>query len=110
MFIGFPNVPMSASRNLLIILVTIILFVLAGAYLLFGISDTPTVDGNTLAEESGSASTAERQFLALIASLEPTHLDLSLLSHPRFMSLVDIHQSIIMEDAGRANPFAPLVR
>jgi hypothetical protein len=101
---------MSTTRNLLIIIVVVALFVFAGWYLLStsGSSAPTTPDAKNLTQDSAPAATAERQFIALLASLEPTKLDSSFLQNPRFTALINIAQPIVMEAPGRANPFAPL--
>jgi hypothetical protein len=93
---------------MLVIIIGIAIFVLGGAYILFSASPStpaPAKEG-ALTEDSTPAATAERQFLSLVASLEPTHLDTKLLSDARFTSLSDIREPVLPEATGRLNPFA----
>lgn len=56
----------------------------------------------------GPASEVQATFLNLAAQLEPVAFDPRILSDERFLSLIDIHTSIVPETSGRTDPFAPL--
>lgn len=56
----------------------------------------------------GPASEAQATFLTLAAQLQPIAFDASVLSDPRFLSLVDIKTAVLPETSGRSDPFAPL--
>jgi hypothetical protein len=55
-----------------------------------------------------SQSRAQAQFEVLIGELGPISFDLTILSDPRFNSLVDLTTPITPEPAGRKDPFAPI--
>jgi flagellar basal body-associated protein FliL len=98
---------MSSSRSILIIIIGIAFFVLGGGYILFSASPSvPVSSKEGESTEDSSPASAERQFLSLVASLEPTHLDTKLLSDIRFTSLSDIREPVAPEASGRLNPFA----
>lgn len=94
-----------SRQNLLIGVLAILL--LGGAYIYFfggkG-SQAP------LTATAGASSPAEQQFLDLAGQLTSITFDTSILSDPRFASLVDIATPIAPENTGRTDPFAPLPR
>jgi flagellar basal body-associated protein FliL len=64
---------------------------------------------NTSSDSSAApASQAEVTFLNLASQLNPIVFDTSILSDPRFTSLVDIHTSVVPEVTGRTDPFASI--
>jgi hypothetical protein len=95
-----------SSRTKIIIVVLGIAVVLGAVYIVFfNSNDTTTgvsVSGGT------PSSPAEVNFLNLSSQIEPVTFDTSILSDPRFTSLVDIHTAILPEATGRKNPFAPI--
>jgi len=96
--------PFSKTTGVLIILGLLVLG--AAAYLLFGAEDFQsgiTADGLPL-------TSAEQTFLALTSRIDPVALNTEVLQDPRFMSLEDMRVSIIPEQSGRIDPFAPLGR
>ena len=102
---------MNSLKTILIILVTVGAVVAIGAYILFGNQPAPTssaIDLSVASKDTTPAGTAERQFLSLLASLQPTTLNTTLLSDPRFTALTDFRVAIIPEASGRVNPFLPL--
>ena len=68
----------------------------------------PEPEENVSIISFGPAGEAQATFLTLAAQLQPIAFDASVLSEPRFLSLVDIKTVIVPEDAGRTDPFAPL--
>jgi hypothetical protein len=78
---------------------------LAAAYFIFFPKGAGT---SAISTDNAPASAAEIQFLNLASQVGPVFFDVSILSDPRFTSLVDIHTPILPEVAGRRDPFAPL--
>lgn len=68
----------------------------------------PAPEENVSITGMGSTSEAQAAFLTLAAQLEPVGFDASVLSDPRFLSLVDMKTAIVPEPEGRIDPFAPL--
>ena len=96
---------MTASNNKTLIIALGIIVLAAVAYLtLFNKPDT-TPD---LGFEVAAGSEAELFFVNLAGALEPIAFDATVLTDPRFTSLVDISTAIVPETAGRPDPFAPL--
>ena len=68
----------------------------------------PTDVENVSVEGFKEATAIQATFLALAAQLEPVAFDADILSNPRFTSRIDIKTSILPENSGRTDPFAPL--
>lgn len=90
------------STNILIIVAALV--VAGGAYWYFftGTGNQPPLS------VSGGPSAAEAQFQSLVGELAPVTFDTTVLSDPRFMSLIDIATPITPESMGRLDPFAPI--
>jgi hypothetical protein len=93
---------MHLNKNTIIAIAAGAVLLAAAAYLLFMKSDSTVA-----LTESLPQSTAEITFVNLASQLEPLGFDTSVLSDPRFMSLIDIHTAIIPESVGHADPFSP---
>lgn len=91
------------NRNTLIALIIGIILLLGAGIALFSSSA-----GTVALQSSTTTSDAEATFVNLTAQLEPIGFDTSILSDPRFTSLVDIHTAIVPEPTGRRDPFAPI--
>ncbi|MDE1965984.1 MAG: hypothetical protein KGI41_01945 [Patescibacteria group bacterium] len=77
--------------------------VLGGGYLFFF-----SGNGSTSASVTETtANSAQDAFTTMLAQLRPIVFDTSVLSDPRFLSLVDITTAITGEPEGRTDPFAP---
>lgn len=63
---------------------------------------------NVSIDSFGPTGQAQATFLTLAAQLQPIAFDASVLTDPRFVSLIDIKTVIIPESTGRTDPFAPL--
>lgn len=91
------------SRTVAIVIVLAIIVIAAIAYTLMSdgegdvvtVSDTPTTQ-------------SEATFVTLASELDSIVFDASILSDPRFTSLVNMHTAITPEPVGRNNPFSPL--
>lgn len=92
------------NKNTIIAIVVGVVVLGGAAYLLFA----KPADSTATVTASEAASPAELTFVNLASQLEPLGFDTSILSDPRFTSLVDIHTAIIPEPNGRKDPFAPL--
>ena len=94
-----------SSQTKTIVIVLAIVVILGVVYITFFNTndDSSAVSGNGV-----TASAAEVTFLNLAAKINPIVFDTSILSDPRFTSLMDIHTAIIPETTGRDNPFLPL--
>ncbi len=92
------------DKNTIIAIVIGFVFLTGAGYFLFV---KPATGTNTITVE-GNASTSpeESTFVNLAAQLEPLGFDTSILSDPRFVSLIDLHTAVIPEPAGRRDPFA----
>ena len=95
-----------SSKTKIIVAVLGIAVLLGAVYLLFFNNSSNT----SAVSQSGGAPTspAQASFLDLSSQIEPITFDTSILSDPRFTSLVDLHTAILPEAAGRKDPFAPL--
>ncbi len=94
------------STNTKIILGVLALGILLAAiyFLFFNTSG----DTSAISTTGAPASAAEVTFLDLASKVDPINFDTSIFTDPRFTSLVDIHQAIVPDTAGRTDPFAPL--
>jgi hypothetical protein len=89
------------NKNLMFGLGAAILIVV-GYLLFFNKSSTPDIT-------TGSPTSAdELLFINLAGELDPIVFNSTVLTDPRFVSLVDIRTAIIPENLGRTDPFAPL--
>lgn len=95
---------MNLSRNNLLLAICG-LVVTAGAvyYFFFFSNDTgPAVSGDALV-----ASDAELSFITLVSRIDPIVFDTRLLSDPRFINRQDLRTTVLPENSGRTDPFAP---
>jgi hypothetical protein len=99
------NMNLNLDRNLIISIVIGAVLLVAGVYFLIVVPSTTPV-----LSSSEPASPDQVTFENLAQQLTPVALDTSVLSDPRFTSLVDIHTAIVPESSGRRDPFAPLSR
>lgn len=63
---------------------------------------------NVSVDSFGPTGQVQASFLTLAAQLQPIAFDASVLTDPRFASLIDIKTAIVPEATGRTDPFAPL--
>ena len=94
------------TRTKIIIAVVIAGAVLVGGYLLFFNTDNSADVVST--GNSVPASAAEVTFLNLATQAAPITFDTSILSDPRFTSLINTDTTIIPVPQGRPDPFAPV--
>jgi len=92
---------------------TAILGIIVGLVLLAALGYL--VMNNNQPEETVTATDAETiaseaEFVTLASELDSIKFDLSILSDPRFMALINIHTAITPEQRGRPDPFAPIGR
>lgn len=66
----------------------------------------PTSDNLTITPVGNTAS-VDQNILPLLLKIKDISFDAALFADPVFKSLVDYGQSIVSEESGRANPFAP---
>lgn len=93
---------MTLPKNISVIAAAVVVILGAVGYYAFMAGDEEVIT------ESGPATEAQATFLTLAGQLESISFDQSVLSDPRFTSLVDIKTAIIPETEGRTDPFAPL--
>jgi flagellar basal body-associated protein FliL len=94
------------SKQTKIIIVALGIVVILGAvYVTFFNTSS---DSSAVTASGAPASQAEVTFLNLASQLNPIVFDTSILSDPRFTSLVDIHTSVVPEVTGRTDPFASI--
>ena len=93
------------TQKTIIATVIVILGILVPAYFL--ISSTPATSSDAVVTASVPTSDAEAQFVNLSAQLVPLTFDTTILTDPRFTSLVDLHTVVLPEATGRRDPFAP---
>ena len=79
---------------------------LVGAYLLF--FNTNSSSAVTETSNDASANSAEVTFLNLATQAEAITFDTSILSDPRFTSLIDTSTNVVPVPVGRPDPFAPV--
>ena len=94
-----------STQTKIIIAVVIAGALLVGSYLLFF-----NTNGNTsaLSAEGAPASDAEVTFLSLATKADSITFNLSILSDPRFTSLIDTRTNVVPVPEGRKDPFAPV--
>lgn len=92
------------SNTIFLIIATL---VVAGGLYWYFFSGGRAADGGTLVAGSPT-SQAQAKFEVLIGQLGPISFDLSILSDPRFLGLVDLSVPIEPEPQGRKDPFAPI--
>ena len=78
---------------------------LLGGYLLFFNSNSSS---GVVSTDSAPASAAEVTFLNLATKAGPISFDTTILSDPRFVSLIDTNTNITPVPLGRRDPFAPV--
>jgi hypothetical protein len=93
-----------SSKIKIIIAVLVIALLLGVGYLLFFNNNSDNTAVTTGPGEPSSA--AEATFLDLTSQIDPISFDTSVLTDPRFTSLVDIHTAILPEPQGRKDPFS----
>jgi uncharacterized protein (UPF0333 family) len=93
---------MSTTSN---IIITVIVLAAVGVigYFVFFNSNTSAITANN----SAPASAAEQTFLNLTAEAQSISFNTSILSDPRFTSLVDTRTPVVPVPLKRADPFAP---
>ncbi|MEK7510750.1 MAG: hypothetical protein AAB582_00740 [Patescibacteria group bacterium] len=93
------------SRTVAIGIILAIVVIAAIAYTLMndGTDETITVSDPATTE-------SEANFITLASELDSIAFDASVLSDPRFTSLVNINTAITPEPVGRSNPFSPIGR
>ena len=92
------------NQKLILAIVTVVLGLVVPAYLLMSKGSGESTDVVTA---SAPSSDAEMIFINLVAQLSPLSFDTSILTDPRFTSLVDLHTAVLPEQKGRKDPFAP---
>jgi flagellar basal body-associated protein FliL len=94
------------NRTKIIIAVVIAGALLVGGYLLFFNSSNSS--SGAVVSTSVSANTAEVTFLDLATQADAITFNTSILSDPRFTSLVDTSTTVVPVPEGRKDPFAPV--
>ena len=89
----------------IIILVSITLFIAAGAYWYFfvGRGNQPP-----LSSQGAPSSQTQAQFETLVNELQSISFNTAIFSDARFNALVDITTAISLEPSGRPDPLAPI--
>lgn len=96
------------QKTIIALIVVIIGIAIPGYFLL---TSSPKVETSSqVVSSSDITNDAEAQFVTLSAQLVPLSFDTSILTDPRFTSLVDLHTIVLPEAIGRRDPFAPLGR
>ena len=95
------------NQKTIIALVIVILGIMVPAYFLLS-SKPATPSSDAPVSSTVVTSDAQAQFVNLSAQLVPLTFDTSILTDPRFTSLIDLHTAILPEAIGRRDPFAPL--
>ena len=94
-----------STRTKIVLGIVIAVALLIGSYLLFFSSNSSS---SAITSTSAPASSAEVAFLNLATQAESITFDLSILSDPRFTSLVDTQTNVVPVPTGRKDPFAPV--
>lgn len=92
------------NQKITITIIAICIGLLIPAYFLISGTSTPSEADVTA---SAPTSEAEAVFVNLTSQLGTLSYDTSILSDPRFTSLVDLHTTVLPEQQGRKDPFAP---
>lgn len=93
------------ARNNILLIISLVIVLGGGIYYFFFV-DRAT--GSALTSGAPMASDAELGFMTLVGRLDPIVFDTALLADPRFTNRQDIRTTILPENAGRTDPFAPL--
>ena len=91
------------SRTVAVVIVLALIVIAAIAYTLMGSGTDETI---TVSDPATTQS--EANFITLASELDSIVFDASIISDPRFTSLVNIHTAITPEPVGRNDPFSPL--
>lgn len=93
------------KKNILILIVTLIVFAFAGFYLFKNNNNTDEM----LVADSNSANSDEAQVIYnLLQKMAKVKLDDSIFSNNNFKGLKDNSVEIAPQETGRSNPFAPV--
>ena len=90
------------NQKVIVAIVTVLLGLLVPLYFLL----TGSTDTSQVVTASVPSSEAEVVFVNLASQLVPLSYDTSILSDPRFTSLIDLHTAVLPEQKGRRDPFA----
>lgn len=90
------------NQKVIVAIVTVLIGLMIPAYFLISGGNAST----DVVVASIPNSDAEVVFVNLASQLVPLSYDTSILSDPRFTSLVDLHTAILPEQKGRRDPFA----
>jgi len=93
------------TRSNILLIISVIIVLGGGVYYFFFFD---RADTSALTSDTILASDAELEFMTLVSRLDPIVFDTRLLSDPRFVNRQDLRTTIIPENAGRQDPFAPL--
>lgn len=93
------------SRNNLLLILSLVIVLGGGIYYFFFFD---SASESALSSGAPMASDAELSFMSLVGRLDPIVFDTALLADPRFSNRQDIRTTILPENAGRTDPFAPL--
>ena len=95
------------NQKIILAVITVILGLLIPAYFLMTNASNSSTDVVTASEPTSGA---EAVFVNLASQLVPLSFDTSVLTDPRFTSLVDLHTTVFPEQKGRRDPFASFGR
>ena len=93
-----------SKKNTIIVAAAIVVLGLVAYFLWL----RPQPEENVSIVGFGPTGQVQASFLTLAAQLQPIAFDTSVLTDPRFSSLVDIQTVIVPEATGRTDPFSPL--
>lgn len=96
---------MNLSRNNLLLLICGLIVSVGAVYYFFFFSNQT---GPALVGDSVMASDAELTFITLVSRIDPIVFDTRILSDPRFTNRTDLRTTVLPENSGRTDPFAPL--
>lgn len=90
-------------------LVTIsIIALVIGSFLYYFIIRQPDAPDLTLESYSVEQTKIQSELLNTLRNIQSIQLDQNLFTDPVFNSLIDFGRPLVLEPAGRANPFAPI--
>jgi hypothetical protein len=97
-----------SMRNNIIIGVIVGIALLVGGYLFFFNTTPATTSALSSGNSTASANVAEEKFVQLSDQASSITFDTTILTDPRFTSLIDTHTQLTPVQTGRPDPFAPL--
>lgn len=95
------------QNKVLVGILVVILVVVAWFVLSSSSTSTPTL--SSMATDGTTASSGDQNLVSTLLALRAVKLDATIFADPSFASLRDFSTQIVLEPAGRSDPFAAIV-